>query len=122
MIDIGERSGLCDLFHIWEANGYKEPIIRESLNPDRITLTLQIEIDSNERNSDRYERKNDKNLSKNETLVLNALHSDNCLSAAQVSLKTGLSISTVNHIYKNLKTKEYIARNGSTRGRWEILK
>lgn len=69
------------------ADGYKQPVIEESLNPDRITLTLQIDIDSNERNNDRYERENGKNLSENETLVLETLHSDSHLSAAQVSLK-----------------------------------
>ena len=52
LIDVGERSGsgLCDVFHIWEENGYKRPSITEALDPDRITFSLQIEIEGNEGN------------------------------------------------------------------------
>lgn len=46
LINVGERSGmgLCDVYHIWEESGYTEPDIVESIEPDRITMTLQIEV------------------------------------------------------------------------------
>ncbi|MCI9220940.1 MAG: MarR family transcriptional regulator [Lachnospiraceae bacterium] len=47
---------------------------------------------------------------------------NNSLNATQVAAETGLSISTVNRIYKSLKSKDYIARESLTRGKWIILK
>jgi hypothetical protein len=45
----GERSGsgLCDVYNVWEENRFKRPKIIETINPNQITLTLQIEIDGN---------------------------------------------------------------------------
>lgn len=46
LINVGERSGigLCDVYSAWKANGYKEPEFVETVDPDRITLTLEIEV------------------------------------------------------------------------------
>ena len=68
LINVGERSGtgLCDVYHVWEENGFKKPDLIESVDPDRITLTLQIELDGNRDGNDG----NDGNLTKNELLVL----------------------------------------------------
>ncbi|MBR2812692.1 MAG: hypothetical protein IKD69_15060 [Solobacterium sp.] len=40
----GERagSGVPDIFAVWAANGYKEPIVEEEFNPDRTILTLPL--------------------------------------------------------------------------------
>ena len=44
LINVGERagSGLCDIFHTWAKNGYQTPVITESLDPDRVTFTLEL--------------------------------------------------------------------------------
>lgn len=46
LINVGEHSciGLCDVYSAWKANGYKEPEFVETVDPDRITLTLKIEV------------------------------------------------------------------------------
>ncbi len=46
LINVGERSGigLCDVFSTWKEYGYKEPELVESIAPDRITITLEIEL------------------------------------------------------------------------------
>ncbi len=121
LIKVGERSGrgLCDVYNIWEENGFKAPELTESVDPARITLTLQIEI---ERNSDSNERNDDSNLTENELTVFTELRQNNGISAEQVSKATGLSVSTVNRIYKSLKSKGYITRESQTRGKWIILK
>ncbi len=121
LIKVGERSGrgLCDVYNIWEENGFKAPELTESVDPARITLTLQIEI---ERNNDSNERNDDSNLTENELTVFTELRQNNGISAEQVSKATGLSISTVNRIYKSLKSKGYITRESQTRGKWIILK
>ncbi len=56
LINVGERSGmgLCDIYSRWKEYGYEKPVIKETINPDRTTLTLNIEYegnrDGNERN------------------------------------------------------------------------
>ena len=43
-IDIGERagSGILNIFRIWKEQGWAEPIITESYEPDRIMLSLPL--------------------------------------------------------------------------------
>ncbi|WP_285825967.1 ATP-binding protein [Schaedlerella arabinosiphila] len=121
LIKVGERSGqgLCDVYNNWEINGFKKPELQETTAPDRITLTLEIEIDSNRESNDSND---DSNLTENETRVITALRKNSSLNATQVAAETGLSVSTVNRVYKSLKNKNYIARESLTRGKWIILK
>lgn len=44
LIDIGERagSGIPNIFRVWREQGWKEPAITETYEPDRITLSLVI--------------------------------------------------------------------------------
>lgn len=128
LINVGERSGsgLCDVYSVWEENGFKRPEIIESIDPDRVTLTLQIEIDGNldgnDGNSDGNEGNPDGNLTPNEHLVLAEIAKEASLSAAKIGVKIGISKPSVERIIRSLKQKGYIRREGSTRGRWIILK
>lgn len=44
MIDIGEHagSGVPNIFNVWEDEGWEEPIIKESFDPDRTSLILKF--------------------------------------------------------------------------------
>ncbi len=44
LIDVGERagSGIPNIFNVWKKQGWSAPIINESFEPDRITLSLLI--------------------------------------------------------------------------------
>jgi len=44
LIDVGERagSGIPNIFNVWKKQGWSAPIINESFDPDRITLSLFI--------------------------------------------------------------------------------
>lgn len=44
LIDVGERagSGIPNIFNVWHKQGWSAPIITESFEPDRITLSLFI--------------------------------------------------------------------------------
>lgn len=122
----GIPNSLCDISHTWKGNGYKKPSIIESVDPDRVTLTLQIEIDGNldgnDGNSDGNEGNPDGNLTPNEQLVLAEIAKEASLSAAKIGVKIGISKPSVERIIRSLKQKGYIRREGSTRGRWIILK
>lgn len=45
LVDIGERSGsgLCNLFAVWDQNGFPSPTIEENFDPDRVVLTISTE-------------------------------------------------------------------------------
>ena len=128
LINVGERSGsgLCDVYNVWEENRFKRPEIVESISPDRVTLTLQIEIDGNlddnDGNFDGNDGNPDGNLTPNEQIVLTEIVKDASLSAAKIGIKIGISKPSVERIIRSLKQKGYLRREGSTRGRWIILK
>ena len=44
LIDIGEHagSGVPNIFNVWEDEGWEEPVIEESFDPDRTSLTLKF--------------------------------------------------------------------------------
>ena len=44
LIDIGEHagSGVPNIFNVWEDEGWEEPVIEESFDPDRTSLTLRF--------------------------------------------------------------------------------
>ena len=50
LIDVGERAGtgLCNVFNVWKQYGYSEPVITESVDPDRITMVININDNSAE--------------------------------------------------------------------------
>ena len=85
-------------------------------------MTLQIENDSNPAENDSNFDSNYTDLTEKEAKVLEVLRKNNDVSARQMSDNTGISISTVNRIYKILKEKGYIDRKNKTRGAWNILK
>lgn len=106
----------------WKECGYKTPVLCETVDPDRISLTLEIEIDGNDGNRDGNDGNRDGNLTFNESLVLQALATQSDLSAAKIAAKVGLSKSTAERILRSLREKGYIRREGSTRGKWIVLK
>lgn len=51
LIDVGERtrSGIPNIFNVWNKQDWPAPMITESFEPDRITLSLVIGKDDNEK-------------------------------------------------------------------------
>lgn len=132
LIKVGERSGmgLCDIYSHWKEYGYEKPIIKETINPDRTTLTLNIEYegnrDGNEGNRGGNEGNRDGNvdgnLSEMERRIFSVIKENNTLSAKKIAEKLEISASTVERATKKLKAMKYIERDGKTRGAWIILK
>ena len=153
LINIGERSGtgLCDVFETWKHNGYKQPQITEMIEPDRVTIILDIEVDADrgkneinetncdtnatnrETNCDTNETNRETNCDTNETnsvgdlneseqLIFNAIKANPELSIVKLSKEFAVSKATINRIMKKLKEKGFIERMGTTRGKWKILK
>lgn len=49
LIDIGERagSGIPNIFRVWREQGWEEPVIAESAEPDRTVLSLSLTKNQN---------------------------------------------------------------------------
>lgn len=116
LINVGERSGtgICDVYHVWDENGFKKPSFVETVDPDRVVLTLQIETDGNPDGNDGY-------LTQNEMLVLQVITQNPGLSAAKIGSQIGISKPSVERVLRSLKDKGRIRREGSTRGKWIII-
>lgn len=136
LIDVGERSGsgLCDLYNTWKESGYTTPTLIESVEPDRITLILRIDCGDNGGNCDGNDGNNGDNdgnggivdnstrLLSSEVSVYETLKKQSTLTIVKLAKETALSERTVQRAIKSLKEKGYIKREGSTRGKWVILK
>lgn len=136
LIKVGERSGmgLCDIYNYWKEYGYEKPIIKETINPDRITLTLQIECANANDNGDTKSRENDsggtKNgtksgtkLSENEEAVYECIKLNSDITTKAISDDLGISLRTVQRCLTVLKENGFVIREGSkTSGKWIILK
>ena len=136
LIDVGERSGsgLCDLYNNWKEYGYKTPVLRETVDPDRSSLTLEIEVEDNRDGSVGNPVGNrDGNvgndvgnpvgdLARNELRVYQEIKANPSISATAIAETLSLSKRTVERISGSLRDKGYIMRDGSTRGKWIILK
>lgn len=132
LINVGERSGsgLCDVYHVWEENGFTRPEIVESVEPERIILTLQTGIEDNSvrnhgenvHNSDDNVRNYEEDLSANERRILSILRRNPAATAKQIAEECHISAKTVSRLCQSLKAKKILEREGSTRGKWLLLK
>lgn len=123
LINVGERSGIgiCDVYHVWDENGFGKPSFVETVDPDRIVLTLQIETDGNPNGNDGNPDGNNRSLTQNEMHVLQVISKYPDFSASKIGSQIGISKPSVERVLRSLKDKGLIRREGSTRGKWIIL-
>lgn len=158
LINVGERSGmgLCDLYSIWGQCGFAEPKIEETLDPDRVSITLKLEgtngssvgnVGNNDGNHvgnvGNRVGNNGKNvgnddgdvieiedidaflegfLTQTEFVIYMTIKENPKISAAKIAKDINITKRSVERSIAVLKEKGYIAREGSTRGKWIILK
>lgn len=128
LINVGERSGtgICDMYNVWNECGFKQPQIIETVNPDRVTLVLEINdanLDANDANLDANDANPDANeISIQKNVVYELIKNQPDITVEKLVKQVGVSRSTIQRIQKSLKDDGYIKREGSTRGKWIILK
>lgn len=106
LINVGERSGtgICDVYHIWAENGFKEPSYVETVDPDRIVLTLQMDpYDNGDDGNDDNNDGNGGSLTQNEIYVLQVISKMPALSASKIAAATGISKPSVERALRSLK-------------------
>lgn len=132
LINVGERSGigLCDVYSAWKANGYKEPEFVDTVNPDRITLTLTLEIEVRDKTAENVANNvanvatviNGYTLTESEKSVYEFIVSHVNASTKEISEATGVTTRTVQRSIKELENHQIIKKAGTrTRVEWIIL-
>ena len=124
IINVGERSGtgLCDVYNIWEESGFRRPELVETVDPDRITLTLEIKLDS----AIKHDGENDgetvgeyTDLNKTQRCVYEEIKKGLTAPAEDIAKLLGVSRPTIERAISVLKKKGYIIRDGGAKsGKW----
>lgn len=103
----------------------KKPALVETVEPDRISLTLEISLGDNSGNhvGNGVNIFDDPNwLLTSDFTVYKIIEDNPSVTIANISTMLGVSERTVQRSIKELKDKGYIKREGSTCGKWVILK
>ena len=116
LINVGERagSGLPSIRTVWQEQGWQEPEIVESFNPDRTTLLLPLAANNvaaksgGKSNSISEKRKND---------ILQYLTDTPEASSVQIADAVGLQISRTKMYLSVLAASGAIVAEGSSRAR-----
>ncbi len=135
LIKVGERSGmgLCDLYTNWKNSGYEKPVIEESIEPDRITLTLQIEIEkanvTNVANdvanvvNNVVNVANINGVTETDKKVYAYIASHKNATTKEISTALGLNVRTVQRSVKELEKYGFVKKSGTRNNiEWIILK
>ncbi len=131
LIKVGERSGmgLCDIYSHWKASGYEMPVLKESVDPDRTVLELQIEtVTANGANIDTSGMNTGANGANtgtggaNEKAVLDYIRLNPSASSNKISNELNISLRTTQRCLSSLQ-KANLIRNDGTRKKsmWVIL-
>lgn len=121
LINVGERadSGLPSIRTVWQKQGWQEPEIVESFNPDRTTLVLPLAANKvavksgGKPGSISEKRRND---------ILQYLTDTPEASSAQIAEAIGLQVSRTKMYLSELAASGAIVAEGSSRARKYRLK
>ena len=121
----GERagSGLYNINAVWKEKGWEDPIIKETLNPNRTTLILNMKnVDRNvDRNVEKYFREIYPELTDNLIRIIEIIDKDKYIKQDEIAQKLNKTKNTIFRNIKTLKDLKIIERIGSTKkGYWKI--
>ena len=125
LIDIGERagSGIPNIFSVWNQQGWNEPIITESLEPDRITLSLQVKKSGDKKVAI---KSGDKKVAvktvASKARIIEYLTENVSATSAELSALLGLKPSRTKELLAQMVREDIVCRMGGNRNRTYKLK
>lgn len=122
LIDIGERSGsgIPKIFSAWEAQGWDEPVITESFNPDRTELSLSFEKTSDKKQATK--RSNTRIGERQKAEVIEYLTDHASAKTAEIATLLGVSLPRARVVLTNLIAENIVVAEGANRNRTYRLK
>ena len=110
LIDIGEHdgSGVPNIFNVWEDEGWEEPVIEESFDPDRTSLTLRFVKKQAIKTSDKKQaNKTDKNMEK----IRLYLQEHETAKTRDIAELLGLSVARARVVLSDMNDVEALGTN-----------
>ncbi len=114
MINISERAGggIPDMVKKWTGAGYGRPVLSERVNPERSSIFLPLEKESDI--SSLISSSTDEiNLNTDQIAILNAMANDPSATYPTIAQMTGFSESKVYRLSSTLQEKGVVERVGS---------
>ena len=125
MIDIGERagSGIPNIFRAWHDQGWAEPTITQSMNPDRITLSLVLSPTRTDKSAIKIGDKiNSAIKSAKRQMIIDYLTDHPSAKSAEIAEYVDLKPSRVRDYLAELIAEDIIVAEGGNRNRTYRLK
>ena len=127
LIDIGERagSGIPNIFRVWREQGWEEPVIAESAEPDRTVLSLSL---AKAQNGDKKTAINDSDKIKNvktasqKAAILEYLTDHAFAKCADISAMLGVKSARARQLLGEMVEDGAVSTEGGNRNRIYRLK
>ena len=125
LIDIGERagSGIPNIFRVWRAQGWEEPVIAESAEPDRTVLCLSLQKRGDKKASiKRDDKKETIKTVKQKNEIILYLTDHTSAKSADISMLLDVKSTRVKKLLSELIAEGAVVAEGSNRNRTYKLK
>ena len=125
LIDVGERagSGIPNIFSVWKKQGWSAPVINESFEPDRITLSLALGESSDKKQAIKSSDKKQatKTVAYREAIVA-YLTENVSAKCSELSALVGISDSRTRAVLSKMIEDNILVAEGENRNRIYKLK
>jgi len=125
MIDIGEHagSGIPNIFRVWHDQGWPEPAITQSTDPDRTTLSLVLSPAGTDRSAIKIgDKSNSAIKSAKRQMIIEYLTDHPAAGSAEIAEYVDLTPSRVRDCLSELIAEEIVVSEGGNRNRTYRLK
>lgn len=125
LIDIGERagSGIPNIFSVWNQQGWGEPVITENLEPDRITLSLQVKKTGDKKPAIKSgDKKVATKTAASKARIIEYLTENASATSAELSALLGLKPTRTKELLTQLVREDIVHKEGGNRNRTYKLK
>ncbi len=125
LIDIGERagSGIPNIFRVWRAQGWAEPVITERFEPDRIILSLHFGKSSDKKAAIKSSDKMDRRISRlQKASIVEYLTDHASAKCGELSALLGVKDARTRRILSEMIDEGIVIAEGSNKYRVYRLK
>ena len=125
MIDIGERagSGIPNIYRVWREQGWAEPTITQTFEPDRTTLSLQLSPKADDKSAIKIGDKNATAIKAvKRQIIIDYLTDHSVAKSAEIAEFVDLKPSRVRDYLAELIAEDIVVADGGNRNRTYRLK
>ena len=125
MIDVGERagSGIPNIYRVWHDQGWVEPTITQTFDPDRTTLSLVLSPTKGKKSAIKIgDKTNSAIKSAKRQMIIDYLTDHSSAKTAEIAEYVGLKPSRARDYLAELIAEEIVVTEGGNRNRTYRLK